>query len=220
LGDREGSVRAAWLGLAILLSVSLLASCSSSVEQRVVADVPSSPDSSFLATPASPSSSPTPEPTATTTPEPTLEPVTVNVAGVVVPPPAASSGFRIEIARLGINLPIAEGDVPRDVNKAQTPEYYAFHLPGTSMFGAGNTYIYAHARVGMFLSLWNARVGDVVIVRTPSGPREYVVAEIHPRVPPTEVSWAGPTQDTRLTLQTSTGPYGTDPRFVVIARPR
>jgi sortase family protein len=216
LGDREGSVRAAWLGLAILLSVALLASCSSSVEQGVGADVPSSPASSFLATPPSTS----PESTATTTPEPTLEPVTVNVAGVIVPPPAASSGFRIEIARLGINLPIAEGDVPRDVDRAQTPEYYAFHLPGTSMFGAGNTYIYAHARVGMFLSLWNARVGDLVIVRTPSGPREYLVAEVYPRVPPTEVSWAGPTQDTRLTLQTSTGPYGTDPRFVVIARPR
>ena len=110
--------------------------------------------------------------------------------------------------------------MPRDVDRAQTPEYYAFHLPGTSMFGAGNTYIYAHARVGMFLSLWNARVGDVVIVRTPNGPREYLVAEIHPRVPPKDISWAGPTSDTRLTLQTSTGPYGTDPRFVVVARPR
>ncbi len=121
--------------------------------------------------------------------------------------------------RLGINLPIAEGDVQRDVERAQTPEYYAFHLPGTAMFDVGNTYIYAHARVGMFLSLWNVRVGDVVIVQTPKGPREYHVDEIHPRVPPTETSWAGPTPDTRLTLQTSTGPNGTDPRFVVIARP-
>jgi LPXTG-site transpeptidase (sortase) family protein len=142
------------------------------------------------------------------------------VAGVVArPAAAASSGYRIEIPRLGINLPIAEGDVPRDVDRAQTPEYYAFHLPGSSMFEAGNTYIYAHARIGMFLNLWNARVGDVVVVRTPNGPREYQVEEIHPRVPPTEVSWAGPTPDTRLTLQTSTGPYGTDPRFVVVARP-
>jgi sortase (surface protein transpeptidase) len=144
------------------------------------------------------------------------------VAGVVVPPPAAiiASGYRIEIARLGISLPIAEGDVPRDVDRAQTPNFYAFHLPGTSMFGSGNTYIYAHARVGMFLNLWNARVGDVVTVRTPSGIREYFVEEVHPRVPHTEVSWAGQTHDTRLTLQTSTGPNGSDPRFVVVARPR
>lgn len=170
--------------------------------------------------PATPASSPTPEPTLAT-PDPTPEPTT-NVAGVVVPPQAAiiASGYRIEIPRLGINLPIAEGDVPRDVDRAQTPEHYAFHLPGTAMFGAGNTYIYAHARVGMFLSLWNARVGDVVTVRTPNGARDYVVAEIHPRVPPTEISWAQPTGDTRLTLQTSTGPNGADPRFVVVARPR
>lgn len=223
MGDREGSARGSWLVVA-LLSVSLLASCSGSVQGPVSVDAPTAPPPAFVASPASPSpsTSPTPEPTATATPEPTLEPVVVNVVGVVVPPPAApaGSGFRIEIARLGINLPIAEGDVPRDVDRAQTPNYYAFHLPGTSMFGAGNTYIYAHARVGMFLSLWNARVGDVVIVRTPSGPREYRVEEVHPRVPPTDISWAGPTQDTRLTLQTSTGPYGTDPRFVVVARPR
>jgi sortase (surface protein transpeptidase) len=163
------------------------------------------------------------QPTPATTPDPTPEPLkTVDVASVVAPPPAAAtpSGYRIQIARLGINLPIAEGDVPRDVDRAQTPEHYAFHLPGTSMFGAGNTYIYAHARVGMFLSLWNARVGDVVTVRTPNGIREYVVEEVHPRVPPLEISWAGPTADTRLTLQTSTGPNGTDPRFVVVARPR
>lgn len=222
MGDREGT-RGGWRVLALLLSVGLLAGCSSSVAQPVLANAPTTLalDTAAPTITASSSPSPTPEPTATTTPDPTQEPVT-NVAGVVVPPPAApaASGYRIEIARLGINLPIAEGDVPRDVDRAQTPEYFAFHLPGTSMFGAGNTYIYAHARVGMFLSLWNARVGDVVIVRTPNGPREYLVAEIHPRVPPTDISWAGPTQDTRLTLQTSTGPYGTDPRFVVVARPR
>jgi LPXTG-site transpeptidase (sortase) family protein len=128
--------------------------------------------------------------------------------------------YRIEIPRLGINLPVAEGDVPRDVDNAQTPEHYAFHLPGTSWFGQGNTYIYAHARTGMFLNLWNARVGDRVIVRTSANAFEYVVAEIYPRVPPLQTSWAGPTTDTRLTLQTSTGPNGDDPRFVVVARPR
>jgi sortase (surface protein transpeptidase) len=176
------------------------------VEQPVtnVAEI-NTPSQTPSATPT-----PTPEPTVVPTPEPTPEPTAI--------PPAAPA-YRIQIPRLGINLPVAEGDVPRDVDNAQTPEHYAFHLPGTSMFGPGNTYIYAHARVGMFLSLWNARVGDLVIVRTPLGAREYIVAEIHPRVPPTEVWWAGPTADTRLTLQTSTGPNGTDPRFVVVARP-
>jgi sortase (surface protein transpeptidase) len=191
------------------------------VEQPVIADATNMPPSAVLASPATLPPSPTPDPTATPTPDPTPQPV-ASVLAVVAPPQAATppSLYRIEIARLGINLPIAEGDVPRDVERAQTPNFYAFHLPGTSMFGAGNTYIYSHARVGMFLALWNVELGDVVIVRTPSGPREYVVAEIHPRVPPTEISWTRPTPDTRLTLQTSTGPYGTDPRFVVVARPR
>jgi sortase (surface protein transpeptidase) len=204
----------------LLTAILLLAGCSSQAEPVVTDTVPkiaaeTTPTATSPATPA---------PIATTAPDPTPEPTNnlVNVAGVVAPPPAVptASAYRIQIARLGINLPIAEGDVPRDVDRAQTPEHYAFHLPGTSMFGAGNTYIYAHARVGMFLSLWNARVGDVVTVRTPNGTREYVVEEIHPRVPPLEISWAGPTLDTRLTLQTSTGPNGTDPRFVVVARPR
>jgi sortase (surface protein transpeptidase) len=214
-----GSVREFWFVLAVVLSVSLLASCSGPAERPNAAEAPNIPAPAAVE-PASPSPSSTPEPTPTATPDPTQEPAT-DVAGVVVSPAAApASGYRIEIPRLRINLPIAEGDVPRDVDRAQTPENYAFHLPGTSMFGAGNTYIYAHARVGMFLSLWNVRVGDVVIVGTPAGPREYLVEEIHPRVPPTEISWAGPTQDSRLTLQTSTGPNGTDPRFVVVARPR
>jgi LPXTG-site transpeptidase (sortase) family protein len=222
LSDSGNDLRGRGFVLLTILALGLLASCSSAAERSVETDssTPVSSGAEMLET----SSSPVPitEPVPTVTPEPTPEPVVVNVAGVVVPPAGApaASGYRIEIARLGINLPVAEGDVPRDVDRAQTPENYAFHLPGTSMFGAGNTYIYAHARVGMFLNLWNARVGDVVIVRTPNGPREYLVEEIHPRVPPTDTSWAGQTKDTRLTLQTSTGPYGTDPRFVVVARPR
>jgi hypothetical protein len=220
VGDRkEGGACGRPLLLAIVL---LLAGCSSPGAETVVAEAPIAIAQTTFAPSTTPSSTPTPtpEPTPSPTPEPTAEPLPTVLALVGQAPavPAAPS-YRLEIPRLGINLPIAEGDVPRDVDRAQTPNFWAFHLPGTSMFGPGNTYIYAHARVGMFLSLWNARVGDVVIVRTPNGTREYLVEEVHPRVPPTEVSWAGPTQDTRLTLQTSTGPYGTDPRFVVIARP-
>lgn len=123
--------------------------------------------------------------------------------------------------RLGINLPIAEGDVERDVVVQKTPENYAFHFPGTAIPGTtGNAYIYAHARQGMFLSLWNARVGDHVSITTPGGVElKFVVTEVHPRVPPADTSWLQPSADERLTLQTSTGPNSGDPRFVVIAAP-
>ncbi|HKC89937.1 MAG TPA: sortase [Candidatus Limnocylindria bacterium] len=130
-------------------------------------------------------------------------------------------GYRIQMPRLGIDLPIAEGDVERDVVVQQTPENFAFHLPGTAIPGTfGNSYIYAHARRGMFLSLWNARVGDQVTVTTPAGAElKFVVTEVHPRVPPADTSWIQSSGDERLTLQTSTGPNRDDPRFVVIAAP-
>ena len=131
-------------------------------------------------------------------------------------------GFRVKVLRLGIDLPIREGVVERDVDQQQTPEGYVFHLPGSAIPGeVGNAYLYAHARRGMFLGLWDARVGDVVEIATPDGRTlVYVVAEVRPRVSPTDVSVARSTPDERLTLQTSTGPSPEDPRFVVIAVPR
>ena len=134
-------------------------------------------------------------------------------------PPPIPDGYRVQIPRLGIDLPIQEGDVERDTVEQRTPEGYAFHLPGTAIPGTGsNSYLYAHARRGMFLTLWNARVGDDVWISTPDGRAlHYVVTEIHPRVPPDDVSWAQPAPPDHLTLQTSTGPDPGDPRFVVIA---
>jgi LPXTG-site transpeptidase (sortase) family protein len=161
----------------------------------------------------------TPKTAVATTPTP--------AASTTAPPPASPTigpipdGYRIRIPRLSIDLPIAEGDVQRDTVVQQTPEGFAFHLPGTAIPGSGsNTYLYAHARRGMFLSLWNARVGDEVLISPPAGgPITYVVTEVHPRVPPDDISWVQPTTAERLTLQTSTGPSREDPRFVVIAAP-
>jgi sortase (surface protein transpeptidase) len=150
---------------------------------------------------------------------PTIAPTSASPSPTALP--AIPDGYRVRIARLGIDLAIREGDVERDSVQQKTPEGFAFHLPGTGLPASGlNVYLYAHARVGMFLSLWNARVGDEVIITTPAGHElRYVVSEIHPRVPPNEVSWAQPDGPERLTLQTSTGPNPGDPRFVVIAQP-
>jgi hypothetical protein len=136
-------------------------------------------------------------------------------------PEPIPDGYRVKLRRLGIDLPIREGVLQRDVEQQQTPEDFAFHLPGTAIPGQiGNTYLYAHARRGMFLSLWNAEVGDIVEISAPDGRvLTYVVSEVRPKVAPTDVSVAQPTPDERLTLQTSTGPSPEDPRFVVIALP-
>ncbi|MGH2950146.1 MAG: sortase, partial [Solirubrobacteraceae bacterium] len=130
-------------------------------------------------------------------------------------------GYRVQIPRLGIDLPIQEGVIQRDIVDQQTPEQYAFRLPLTGIPGFGtNTYLYAHARRGMFLSLWEARPGDEVFVSTPDGRAlKYVVSEVHSRVQPTDMSWLQRTPTERLTLQTSTGANSGDPRFVVVALP-
>ncbi len=131
-------------------------------------------------------------------------------------------GFRVRVPRLRIDLPIEEGIIERDIERQRTPEGFAFHLPGTAIPGErGNTYLYSHARAGMFLSLWDARPGDEILIATPDGRTlTYVVSEVRPRVAPNDVSVAQPTPEERLTLQTSTGPNAGDPRFVVIALPR
>lgn len=152
---------------------------------------------------------------ATSSPPPAQ---TAAPAATAVPIP---DGYRVRIPRLAIDLPIVEGDLARDAVRQETPNDYAFHLPGTALPGEpGNVYIYAHARRGMFLTLWSARQGDEVLIVTPDA-RElrYVVSEVHPRVEPTDLSWIAPTNSERLTLQTSTGPDPGDPRFVVVALP-
>ncbi len=129
------------------------------------------------------------------------------------------SDMRVRVARLGIDLPLLPGDTVRDTVLASTPVGAAFLLPSSAAPGSGgNSYVYAHARSGMFLSLWDVRLGDLVEVTAPSGEtRRYRVTEIHPRVVPTDLEYTLPTGDERITLQTSTGPNDADPRFVVVA---
>jgi len=140
--------------------------------------------------------------------------------------PITIAGSRIAVPRLGIDLPLELGEIARDVPRegfaGATPENVAFVFPSSRLPGeGGNTYIYAHARVGMFLSLWGAKVGDEVVIYRPDdgGRRSYRVTLIAPRVNPTDAHWLDPNGEERLTLQTSTGPNPTDPRFIVVAYP-
>jgi sortase (surface protein transpeptidase) len=140
--------------------------------------------------------------------------------------PITIAGSRIAVPRLGIDLPLELGEIVRDVPRegfaGATPENVAFVFPSSRLPGeGGNTYIYAHARVGMFLSLWGAKLGDEVVIYRPDDGvrRSYRVTLIAPRVNPTDAHWLDPNGEERLTLQTSTGPNPTDPRFIVVAYP-
>jgi len=119
----------------------------------------------------------------------------------------------IRLGRLGINLPIVEGD------GFSAPEGAAAHYPGTAWPGQGsNTYLYAHAREGHFLELWQVRTGDRVQVDLADGDvAEYRVREIRPVVSWDAVELLEPSTDEILTLQTCLTYEDTAPRFVVIA---
>jgi sortase (surface protein transpeptidase) len=141
-------------------------------------------------------------------------------------PDAAVEGLRIAIPRLGIDLPLDVGDIGRDVPRpgysGETPEGVALLFPGSSVPGkGGNSYIYAHARAGMFLALWGARIDDVVVLlRADRSPiRKYQIAFVVPRVDPDDTHWLETGGRERLTLQTSTGPRPADPRFIAVAYP-
>lgn len=130
-------------------------------------------------------------------------------------PGAGIPADRIRIPRLDIDLAVIEGDgIDAPIGKAA-------HYPGSSWpDGGSNIYIYGHARTGMFITLWNARVGDRVELDLVDGTsRTYVVAKILPKVPWDAVEHLGPTATEQLTLQTSTSYYPTAPRFIVIAYP-
>jgi sortase (surface protein transpeptidase) len=157
---------------------------------------------------------------------PTAQPTAAPVAELPTSKPITIVGSRIAVPRLGIDLPLELGEIARDVPRegyaGATPENVAFVFPSSRLPGeGGNTYIYAHARVGMFLSLWGAKLGDEVVIYRPDdgGRRSYRVALIAPRVNPTDAHWLDPNGEERLTLQTSTGPNPTDPRFIVVAYP-
>lgn len=121
----------------------------------------------------------------------------------------------LRIPRLGIRAPILEGDgtdVPLDA---------VAHHPGTAWPGQGsNTYLYGHARQGLFRDLWQARTGDLVEVELATGAlASYRVTEVRPLVAWDDLRVLAPTSTERLTLQTCLWYDRTSPRLVVIAEP-
>jgi sortase A len=152
--------------------------------------------------------------TATVPPAGFQEPV----AAALLPPPPATAAVAmpataVRVSRLGIDLPIVEGD------GYGVPDRAAAHYPGTAWPGEGsNTYLYAHARQGHFLELWRVRTGDLVEVDlADGGVAEYRVSEIHPVVPWDALEYLAAGERDILTLQTCLTYEETAPRFVVIA---
>jgi hypothetical protein len=143
----------------------------------------------------------------------------------VAPSPSFPTGrvaTRIVIARLGIDLPIMlqtakDGTFPLcDV---------AMYLPELGQPGQGRaTYIYAHAREGMFLPLLTSSqtndgqgmIGDVVEVYTSDDYLfTYRIVEVDRHILDLNDAFAANTEE--VFLQTSEGPHGTVPKLQVVA---
>jgi hypothetical protein len=137
--------------------------------------------------------------------------------------PAGRVATRIVISRLKIDLPVM----------LQTPKYGTFplcdvalYLPELGQPGQGRaTYIYAHARAGMFLPLLSASlikngqgmIGDLVQIYTSDDFLfTYRIAEVHRHALSLIDAFEATTE--KLFLQTSEGPHGTIPKLQVVAR--
>lgn len=154
----------------------------------------------------------TPAPSAT--PDISLRPIAT--ASPSAEPRVGIRATQIRIDRLRIDLPIVEGD------GIDAPLGKAAHYPGTAWPGGGsNIYLYAHARDGMFIALWEATPGDeVTLTLVDETERTYTVTDVLPKVPWDAIEYLDPTPAEQLTLQTCTSYGATAPRFIVIAVPK
>ncbi len=117
------------------------------------------------------------------------------VRGAVPERSAHWTNGRIEIARLGIDAEIREGD------DAATLRLSVGHIPGTALPGDhGNVALAAH-RYSHFRGLRNVRCGDRIEVTTPDGEFGYEVDSIRV-VEISQVEVLEPTPDPTLTLVT------------------
>lgn len=135
------------------------------------------------------------------------------------PPPADRVATRIRIRDLGIDLPIIKGS---DGYPACNVAMYLVN-PGLLQPGFGKaTYIYAHARKGMFLPLLETKGsqqrGAIVEVWTSD---DYVFSYRITEVRRNQSTLNGPlsAESEELWLQTSEGPKGTVGKTQVVAEP-
>lgn len=171
--------------------------------------------------------SPSSRPLATSQPAPTLGgPITL--PGATSEPtfqptfPAGRVATRIVIRRLDIDLPIVlQSDFNPDYPLCDVAMYISsLYQPGQGR----STYIYAHARTGMFLPLLLASqrnngermLGMTVDVYTSDSWRYvYTVTEVRRHTRSLDDAYSTTTE--RLWMQTSEGPAGTIPKLQVVA---
>lgn len=174
------------------------------------------------------------EPTASASPSPTIAAVRTPAPLITMPPigtatpapptatpapPADRVATRVRIRDLDIDLPVIKGD--DDYPACNVAMYLSHPDLGQPGFGKA-TYLYAHAREGMFLPLLRTKGfdqrGKVVEVWT-SDDFMYTYRITEVRRAQTTLDDALAATSEELWLQTSEGPRGTVGKTQVIAEP-
>ncbi len=163
-------------------------------------------------------------PAATAEPLPSLAPIpSITQPGSPSPgasPPADRVPTRVVVPALGIDLPVVKP--PNDPNHfpyCNVAEYLTqLSRPGQP----GTTYLYAHARVGMFLPILrtpdSSMLGMLVQVYTNDDQLFlYEVTRVLRHQSSLDVAYQA--KDEQLMLQTSEGPRGTIGKSMLVARP-
>jgi hypothetical protein len=145
-------------------------------------------------------------------------------------PSPAPPATRVVVPALGIDLPIVPGDLDVPGNPGNYPlcdvAQYLVAEPFVQPGEEGTTYIYAHAREGMFLPLLEASsvddgasmLGALVQVYTRDDRRYlYEVFAVKRHATDFSIAETAPGEH-RVVLQTSEGPRGTIPKLQVAAR--
>jgi hypothetical protein len=154
------------------------------------------------------------------------------LSGQVTPPPSPKPdpnrvSTRIVIDALGIDLPVIKptGDSGTYPQCNVAMYIQELHQPGSGKA----TYIYAHARPGMFLPIWNRAIGGKqggpnsmlgMLVRVYTSDDfvfEYVITEVRLHQRTLDAPAKATTE--QLWLQTSEGPNHTYPKTQVVAEP-
>ena len=158
------------------------------------------------------------------------------------PPGKPAVATRVTVPALRIDLPIVSQATEQIVHGVLTPSgprdvifpycNVAEYITSLSQPGQpGTTYLFAHARVGMFLPLLTASMvdsgasmlGDTVLVYTSdSKVYWYSISKVKRGVPPTgsavwDITKAAPGVQ-QLVLQTSEGPYDSSTKLQILAR--
>lgn len=164
-------------------------------------------------------------PRASTSPDALSSPSTTPAAEA----PSNELPKRIVVKGLDIDLPVVSGDLdvpgnPPDYPLCDVAQYLTTYpypaRPGTT------TWIYGHAREGMFLRLLEASeveggaslIGRSALVYTDAGRRfEYRITDVQRHATDRSSARDVPADGGRLVLQTSEGPKGTVPKLQVVA---